>query len=1024
MSIAAAGVLTSVVLVVTAAPAGSTGDNAVGTDIAPVVTQLTNPEYLSTDSSGNIYMVEDLSNQDQWNAAVWTPTGNTPFGNFTPDTVTTFASFNAYPGVGAMEGVDFHDGVLWISDEYGGLQAYSPTATTLYGVSVPADTPTTIVANPSSQTTATQITFDGSQNLYIAYEGSDPTGQGQISVLASSTGTLFGHSVTADQVTTLVPSLDRPQGIALDSSGDLLWSDSWDDDVSVLPSATRTVFGESVTANTPTQLFGSGAVAGLAPSFIPGQLALDGSGDLYVTNYAYGLVVLSNTSTTIFGTSVSADVPTGLARVNPDGVAVDSAGAVYVSDEEDGAIVQLQAASAEVTGVVVSGSLANPTLTFTGTGFGSEPTTTAPGCEASGVDFPYSQLDLIDVNEGWEAGIPGDCVGFVVQSWTADQVVVTLGSYYSSVSPLSGGDVLWLGLGGSYINEQVPEVTSVVPDTGPSTGGTSVTINGSGFTGATGVDFGSTPAASFTVDNDGSITATSPAGSVGSVDVTVIAPGGTSPTSSADTFTYTSAEAINYSCSFPDLGDQLVPTVVTESPAPPAQVAVGGTFQETLAVQAQLSSTTVDGLVAEGFSQLTVDSQTTAEQGMNASQEPSGAVSPNVETATATNLPQTYPLSDGSSVEVPTSYDPVTWETGPGTGSVYLVPGAIDVSLTEAGSAPTQTEQVTCSPPSNVPSLDSLVVTPSPPTPTFQVPGSTPPLQSQVTPGSDDGWSFTIANTSQATVTDLATEVTVTDGGTPPTFDTTAMTAAGTKGCTVSSTPGVLDCTEGNLPAGASDTVNVLLDTAGLSSGVAIDGSAQVESENAGSATDDLQQLATATVPNGVITTLAPGIAASSSSNLAQAGATVTVKLPKHKIPPPAAPAIVPAAKSGTVKPPVIGVTLETLPASQDPALCPQGCPSNNVVVATGDFSAYVDQAHPITATIQFFFGASVPTGAHIYMLKPNGKVVQLPACMKTSGDWNTPCVKGKQKVTGSAGSLSTSDLVYFTGDDPGFSLR
>jgi hypothetical protein len=71
-----------------------------------------------------------------------------------------------------------------------------------------------------------------------------------------------------------------------------------------------------------------------------------------------------------------------------------------------------------------------------------------------------------------------------------------------------------------------------------------VTINGTGFTGATAVDFGTTPATSFTVNSAGTqITAVDPAGT-GKVDVTVTGPFGTSPTTAADQFTYGSGAAI------------------------------------------------------------------------------------------------------------------------------------------------------------------------------------------------------------------------------------------------------------------------------------------------------------------------------------------------------------------------------------------------------------------------------------------------------------------------------------------------
>jgi subtilisin family serine protease len=82
-----------------------------------------------------------------------------------------------------------------------------------------------------------------------------------------------------------------------------------------------------------------------------------------------------------------------------------------------------------------------------------------------------------------------------------------------------------------------PTVTSVNPNTGPVTGGTTVTIAGTNFFVVTAVNFGATPAASFTVNSPTQITATSPAGT-GTVDVTVTAGGGTSATSAADRFTY------------------------------------------------------------------------------------------------------------------------------------------------------------------------------------------------------------------------------------------------------------------------------------------------------------------------------------------------------------------------------------------------------------------------------------------------------------------------------------------------------
>ena len=89
-----------------------------------------------------------------------------------------------------------------------------------------------------------------------------------------------------------------------------------------------------------------------------------------------------------------------------------------------------------------------------------------------------------------------------------------------------------------------PTVTNVNPNTGPTSGGTNVTITGTNFFDVTAVRFSSNAAGSFTVDSATQITATSPAG-VGTVDVTVTTEGGTSATSTADQFTYVPAPALS-----------------------------------------------------------------------------------------------------------------------------------------------------------------------------------------------------------------------------------------------------------------------------------------------------------------------------------------------------------------------------------------------------------------------------------------------------------------------------------------------
>lgn len=83
-----------------------------------------------------------------------------------------------------------------------------------------------------------------------------------------------------------------------------------------------------------------------------------------------------------------------------------------------------------------------------------------------------------------------------------------------------------------------PIVTAISPRSGGVGGGTTVTVTGSGFTGATSVQFGANNASAVTVVSDTQITATSPPGNVGTVDVKVATPAGASAPSLADQFTY------------------------------------------------------------------------------------------------------------------------------------------------------------------------------------------------------------------------------------------------------------------------------------------------------------------------------------------------------------------------------------------------------------------------------------------------------------------------------------------------------
>ena len=137
----------------------------------------------------------------------------------------------------------------------------------------------------------------------------------------------------------------------------------------------------------------------------------------------------------------------------------------------------------------------------------------------------------------------------------AASFTVNSGTQITAVTPpMAAGIVavvVWTPTGSSevgsssdytYSAASAPTVTGLGATSGSTAGGTSVTITGTGFTGASTVLFGTIPAF-FTVNSATSITATAPSQAAGTVDVTVTTPSGASATSSSDEFTYSAASA-------------------------------------------------------------------------------------------------------------------------------------------------------------------------------------------------------------------------------------------------------------------------------------------------------------------------------------------------------------------------------------------------------------------------------------------------------------------------------------------------
>jgi hypothetical protein len=229
------------------------------------------------------------------------------------------------------------------------------------------------------------------------------------------------------------------------------------------------------------------------------------------TTVKFGANPASGVSCNVGGTSCTVTAPAGAAGVVD--VTVTTVGGTSATSPAD---QYTYTPAPTVTGILpVGGSFNGGTsVTITGTNLG--PTTSihfgatlAPGFTCSATQCTVNS----------PAGAPASVV---------DVTVTTPGG----TSPTSPADLFTYTAGA-----EAPFVKGISPNSGPSTGGTVITITGQGFAGATEVDFGDPPATNVSCTPT-QCTATSPPGT-GTVAVTVKGPGGTSVLSPADQFTYT-----------------------------------------------------------------------------------------------------------------------------------------------------------------------------------------------------------------------------------------------------------------------------------------------------------------------------------------------------------------------------------------------------------------------------------------------------------------------------------------------------
>ena len=312
---------------------------------------LLNPTGTALDSAGNLY-IADIDNQRvrkvDTSGNITTVAGTGTAG-YNGDNIPATSAQLSDPEAVAVDGA----GNLYIADRFnyrvrkvdtsGNITTVAGTGTTGYnGDGIPAST--------AQLNQPTGLALDGAGNLYIA----DFTGQRVRKVDTSGTITTLAGNGTAgyiDNVAATSGEIANPSSVALDSAGNLYIADSYNCLIREVTAATgtiTTVAGTTTGAGTSANCgsSGDGGAATGAELSSPYGVAVDSAGDIYIADFDNQRIRKVNgagTINTVAGTGTAGSGGDGGPATSagffaPDAVTVDPAGNLYIADEGNGRI--------------------------------------------------------------------------------------------------------------------------------------------------------------------------------------------------------------------------------------------------------------------------------------------------------------------------------------------------------------------------------------------------------------------------------------------------------------------------------------------------------------------------------------------------------------------------------------------------------------------------------------------------------------------------------------------------------------
>jgi trimeric autotransporter adhesin len=385
-------------------------------DGGPATAADLNASAVAVDPAGNLYIADEGNNTIRKVTAatgiISTLVGNNANSYSGDGGPAVSAQLNTPRGV-ALDAV----GEVYIADTANSLiRAVAPatgiirTVAGHYAPYGPVNLTDGIPATQSSLAVPSGIALDSSGNLYIA-DSQDcrvrkvTAGTGIITTIAGGVTNAggFPEGNTGDGGPATSSQLNGPSGVA---AGNVFIADTYNMVIRVVSAATGII---NRIAGGSVGYVGDGGPAILAGLKMPTGVALDSAGNLYIADQGNNAVrkVAAATSiiTTIAGNGVAGysgdGGPAARAQLNqPASVAVDSNGNVYIADEGNSAIRKVTAA----TGIITT-MAGNGTLGFSGDG---GPATAAELAHPFGVATgPGGRVYVADTGTNRIRAIPG-----------------------------------------------------------------------------------------------------------------------------------------------------------------------------------------------------------------------------------------------------------------------------------------------------------------------------------------------------------------------------------------------------------------------------------------------------------------------------------------------------------------------------------------------------------------------------------------------------------------------------------------